>query len=413
MLPISPGFFAVLFVALLPWMLLGAFLAFRIRLPRPLPGVPPAPPSPPPSVTVVVPARNEAANILRCVESLASQDYPDFEIVVVDDGSTDGTGALARSVAPGRARSIRVVEGRPLPDGWFGKPWACATGSEAASGALLLFTDADTVHHPELLARAVAGLGEDEADMLSLIGRQEMGTFGERLVQPQVFALIGMRFRCLDRVVGPDRWRDAIANGQYILVRREVYDALGGHGSVRGEVVEDLRLAQELTRRGGRLTVRGAEEVFSTRMYTSLRELVNGWTKNVAVGARQAAGGWGRMAIPGIVLFLLVAWVLPAVTLLLVGGGALAGIPLPGGGAMAGGVLAWAAGATLFTTAIWVAAYPRLGAPVGYGLLHPLGALVVVFILLRSGLRGSRRIEWKGRRYGAGTPAIPPGSAGP
>jgi chlorobactene glucosyltransferase len=397
-------------VATVPWMLLGTFLAFGIRLPRPLPPAPRptapeagaggAPESPAQasvsSVSVIVPARNEAANIRRCVESLASQAYPDFEVVVVDDGSTDGTGDLARGVAPGRARKLRVVEGTPLPAGWFGKPWACANGAAVATGDLLLFTDADTEHHPELLARAVEALREDRADAVSLIGRQEMVTFGERLVQPQVFALIGMRFRRLDRVVEADRWREAIANGQYILVRRDTYEALGGHAAVRGEVVEDLRLAQEITRGGGRLSVRGAEDVFSTRMYTSLRELVNGWTKNVAVGARQAAGWWGPAAIPVIALFLLVAWVLPAAAL--VGSGLLwaAGFSVPGA------FVVWAGGATLFTTLIWLAAYPRMGAPAFYGLLHPLGALVVVFIGLRSWVRGSRRIEWKGRRYRAG-----------
>ncbi|CAN5690516.1 hydroxychlorobactene glucosyltransferase CruC [soil metagenome] len=391
------GVFAVV-AGLLPWILLGAFLAFRVRLPRPLPGSSTrhetgAPHRPMPRVSVVVPARNEAANIERCVASLAAQRYPDFEIIVVDDGSTDGTGELARKVPLNHAGALRVVPGTPLPPGWFGKPWACMNGAREADGDVLLFTDADTTHHPRLLARAVAGLHEDRADALSLVGRQEMGTFGERLVQPQIFALLGMRYHSLDRVIGPDRWKDAIANGQYILVRRAAYDALGGHATVRGEVVEDLRLAQELARMGGRLTVRGAVDLFSTRMYTSLADLVNGWTKNMAVGARQAGGWWGRGAIPALVVFLLVAWVLPAATLVVCGLLALAGTP------PSAGLLAWSALATFFTTSIWLGAYPRLGAPAGYALLHPLGALVVAFIALRSWTRGSRRIEWKGRRY--------------
>ncbi len=390
----------LLLVALLPWIGVGAFLAFRLKEPRPLVPLPEpgqdaipqedgSPDSALPFVSIIVPARNEARSIERCVTSLAAQRYRRFEILVVDDRSEDGTGELARAIPSGHAESLTVVAGEPLPVGWFGKPWACHVGSRHARGELLLFTDADTWHHPELLGEAVRGLEEDGAALLSLIGRQEMESFPERLVQPHIFVLIGMRYPRLDRPVEGGNPGGAIANGQYVLVRREAYDEIGGHGAVRGEVVEDLRLAQEMVAAGGRLTMRGARERFSTRMYTSLRELVNGWTKNVAVGARQASGRWGWVAIPAIPVFLLTFWIIPPVVL---GMGVAGVVGTP--------VLLWAGIVTGFSTLLWAGIYHRFDAPPVYALLYFAGAGVAFFIVLRSLLRGRRRIEWKGRRYG-------------
>lgn len=377
----------------LPWIIVGTVMAFGIRFPRPLPGQGQGASSTPPPVSIIVPARNEEHNIGRCVASLAAQDYPDFEILVVDDRSTDRTVEVVQGVPGGNARSIRVIQGEPLPPGWFGKPWACHQGAQAASGRVLLFTDADTVHSPGLLARCIAAMGEDRAGGLSLVGRQIMETFWERVVQPHVFALIGMRFPRLHIPIEPDRWREAVANGQYILVERQAYDGVGGHSAVKGEVVEDIRLAQELARSGVRLTVRGAEDVFATRMYRNLGELVEGWTKNMATGARQVVpGGLSVLVIPGLLLYLLGLWVVPSLVLL----GALALAP------GSPGLLLWAGIATGCGLAIWVAGTRQMGAPALYGVFFPLGAGTTAFILVRSWLRGAGRIEWKGRRYVSG-----------
>lgn len=368
-------------------------MALGIRFPRPLAPAPGAGPPPSlPRVSIVVPARNEEHNIGRCLAGLTAQDYPDFEVLVVDDRSEDGTAAVVRAHPAGNARRLEVVEGRPLPPGWFGKPWACRQGSDASTGELVLFTDADTVHAPDLLARAVAALREDRADALSLVGRQLMESFWERVVQPQVFSLIALRYPRLDRPVDGGRWRDAVANGQYILLSREALDRLGGHEAVRGEVVEDIRLAQELVRAGGRITVRGAEDVFGTRMYRNLRELVEGWTKNLATGARQAApAGLSSLALPGLLVHLVGMWLVPPLVL----AAAVAGLTGPG-------LLLWAGAATGMSAVLWMAGSVRMGAPVLYGLAYPLGAAVTAFMIVRSWVRGSRRIEWKGRRYAGG-----------
>ncbi len=396
-----------------PWVLLGAFLLFGIRELRILP---PASPGEAPSgsgegeppVTVVVPARNEARNIERCLTSLTLQDYPDFEVIVVDDGSFDGTGELARGVPRGNAGRLVVIEGAPLPDGWFGKPWACHQGAMAAGGRLLLFTDADTHHASPLLRRAVAAMREDGARVLSLMGFQELGGFGERLVQPHLFTLLAMRYRDASRPIGSGESGDAIANGQYILVEREAYEGVGGHEAVKGEVVEDLRLAQVLTGAGHTLTLRNAEEDFSTRMYRSLREVIDGWTKNMAVGALQAGGRWGRWALPGIIAYLVAFWVAPPLLLALEVGLRMAGetgsAPL----------LLWSSLTVGVSTLIWGAILVRFSVFPGYALLYPLGAGLAAWIALRSRWRGRRRIEWKGRRYGedGGGPAAAGSAAG-
>jgi chlorobactene glucosyltransferase len=344
-------------------------------------------------VSVIIPARNEARNIGRVVRSVAGSTYPDVEILVVDDRSEDGTRELA--LEAGREAAVQVVDGQPLPEGWMGKNWACHQGAAEASGEILLFTDADTWHSEALLGRAVAALDEDEADCVSLAGRQLMETFWERLVQPHVFTAMLARYPRLRQPLPARRWRGAIANGQYILIRRDVYDDMGGHEALKGEVVEDMRMAQRLVRRGRRLSIRMAEEDFTTRMYTSLPELVEGWSKNVVLGGMATLPPWLRGVAPLLILIAgLLLWVGPPMALV----AALAGA---GGGP----VLTWAAVATATSVLLWSAACWRMGAPVWYGLLYPLGSLVTGYIFARAWARGGR-VEWKGRRYALETAAL-------
>ncbi|HKJ01815.1 MAG TPA: glycosyltransferase [Longimicrobiales bacterium] len=369
----------------LPWLALLAFLVLGVRLPRELPACPPARTPP---VSVIVPARNEAVNIRTLLASVTASDYPDFEVVVVDDRSDDGTGALARAHPKGNARRLAVVDGVELPEGWMGKPWACRQGADAATGAILLFTDADTVHGPDLLGRAVAALEEDEADVVTVAGRQLMESFWERLVQPQVFLTMVFRFYDAEATVRSGRWRDAIANGQFLMFKRATYEAIGGHESVKDEVVEDQILAQRVMREGHRLSLRLAETAFATRMYRSLGELVAGWSKNIFIAGLQTVPPRLRPFVaPASVLLGGGLWLAPPVVVLL----ALSGV---GGGALlwwSGSVVAWSA---LF----WVLFTVRMGAPFYYGFLYPLGASVGMHIFVRSWRRG-RNVEWKGRAY--------------
>ena len=370
-----------------PWLGVALFMTVYFRNPRGLPEVAEGGIAGAPFVSIIVPARDEEANIGACVSSLAAMEYPSFEILVVDDQSRDRTAAIVGELPRRNARAVRLIRGEPLPEGWFGKPWACWQGAGAARGDLLLFTDADTIHGSQLLAQAARGLKEEGADVVTLLGRQVMGSFWEQLLQPQFFMLLAFRFPRVGTVKKPHQWRHAIANGQYLLFRREVYEASGGHEAVGGEVVEDLRLAQRLVRGGWKLAVRRGDQL-ETRMYRSLGGLVEGWSKNVATGALQSTAPWLLPVILPLSMAVGVSlWIAPPATLAwaLVTGSR--GAPLLWGIVATGlGVFIWARASVLMK-----------GNPV-YALLYPLGSVLSGYIFLKSWWRGTR-IQWKGRSY--------------
>ena len=370
-----------------PWVFFPLLAFWRARGSRSLTEETPHAPADAPLVSVVIPARDERRNIAACVRSVLSSTYPALEVVVVDDHSTDGTAALAREAAAGDPR-LRVLESPPLPAGWFGKQWACATGAAAARGELLCFSDADTRHTPDLLARAVNAMRARDAALLSVVGRQELGTFWERLVQPQVLAVMAGRFGSTERINRSPRAHDKIANGQYLLVRRAAYEAVGGHGGVRGVVSDDLVLAKRLFEAGHRVSIVLGPDQLSTRMYTSLRELTSGWRKNMFAGGRETMPRpIGRAIFPLFLLFPPVFSLLPP---LLLGGFALGWTtPL---------TALSAAIATALLVGWWAAVYTRAGLSPWYGLAYPAGAAVLLGIVAQAIIRG-RRVEWKGREY--------------
>ncbi len=370
-----------------PWLILLMYLALRIRLPKKL-GPEGVFAEDAPLVSVIIPARNEEHNILSSAESVGASTYPNFELIVVDDRSTDRTAQVAKTAEIGNAVRYEVLSGAELPESWLGKPWACAQGAREARGDILLFTDADTTHHPELLSRAVADLRSDGADALTIMGKQIMLTFWEKVVQPQIFFTLSLGFPDLRTPLPAKRWRRAIANGQYIMIHRAAYDEVGGHVAVKGEVVEDQRLAQILCKAGKRLDLRMAEDHFATRMYSSLPEMIEGWSKNMALASRQAFDPWfAPVALPSLIATVVLLWIVPPVVVVL----DLAGLNL---GVPPGVAQAVTAGSALF----WVACAWRFGAPPWVGLLYPLGATVEAYIFTRSFVRG-RRVEWKGRTY--------------
>jgi chlorobactene glucosyltransferase len=372
----------------LPWVLTPVVVLLRARHSLSLDDVPDAPPADAPRVSVVIPARNESRNIERCARSVLAAKYPNFEVIVVDDHSTDGTGDIARRIAADDSR-LRVVDAPPLPEGWFGKQWACATGARESSGELLLFTDADTRHGPDLLPRTVNAMRAREAELLSVVGNQEMHSFWERIIQPQMFALLSIRYGGSEHVSNAKRPVDAIANGQFILVRRDSYDAMGGHAAVRDRVAEDMAMAQTFVAARRRIAVYAANEQLSTHMYTSLSELIAGWGKNIYAGGRMAAlgGALGRAAYPFILVAMPLLGLVPPIALL----ASVLGI-------LGSAWLLWSTIVIIVSVLFWAAIYRYMGESVGYALLYPLG-FVMLLVIAVGGVRRGRRVEWKQRTY--------------
>lgn len=250
-----------------------ALLAWRMtpRAAPPLPGL--ARPPVPPRVSIIVPARNEAKNLPALLHSLAAIRDPAPEIIVVDDRSADDTAAIAR------AHGARVVAGLPLPSGWSGKQWACHQGAAVAEGDFLLFTDADTVHAPDGLARAIAAMQAQDLGLASCLPYHAGTTWWERLTGPFHLLLLAVTAPYAD-----PKQKRVYAIGQFLLFRRAAYRTIGGHEAVKGAFVEDLPLANRALAQGVRYGVLAGAPYFHVRMYATLGDFIRGWRRNFRAG---------------------------------------------------------------------------------------------------------------------------------
>jgi chlorobactene glucosyltransferase len=310
-----------------------------------------------PKVSALVPARNEARNIARCVRSLLAQDYPDLQVLVLDDQSSDGTGQILREMARSET-GLRVLEGQPLPAGWLGKNWACAQLAAQATGDLLFFTDADTVHEPHALRAAVTALEGEGADLLTGLPQQVVRTWGERWIVP----LFGWAFYCFTPLALAYRLKLpalSIAVGQMMLFRRTAYKA---HG-LCWRVVDARRLIR-------------------CRMYHSGKAAYAGLRKNLFAA-------FGSRLIPFVFVWvwLAILFLKPPVLLVL----SVLGLAPDAHVAL----LVCCIGVALV---LWLIVYWRLGYPSYLALLYPVTLLVVEFVALSSlWLTLSGRLTWKGR----------------
>ena len=344
-----------------------------------------------PLISVCIPARNEERNIRRCVEALLSQNYPNFEIIVLDDRSTDTTPLILEELSQRDSR-LRVIHGSDLPSGWAGKPHALYQAAASARGEWLCFVDADTFAAPDALASCYVKALETKADLFTIMTFQELGTFWEKVLMPLVMTALSVGFS--PRKVNDPIRRDAVANGQFIMIKRSVYDAIGGHESVKDQIVEDKAISERVKWNGYRLIIAEGYQMARTRMYTSLPQMWEGWTKNIYLGLRDTPSMLALGAF-GATLSLIAALFLPVWPLL-----GLAWF-LNGGGVMALGVIAKSL--IVWGALLWARANVSRGLGISrlYALTVPLGAGMFAAIMLTSAFKvlSGRGVTWKGRKY--------------
>jgi chlorobactene glucosyltransferase len=338
-------------------------------------------PEQPPRVSILVPARDEEVNIADCVRSLLSQDYPDFEVIVLDDGSRDRTSAILAEVVAQNPR-LRVIMGRELPPGWLGKHWACQQLGEAATGDLLLFTDADTRHGPRSLWHGAAALLTEEADLLTAFPRQEVMTWIEKLVVP-FFPWSILSFLPLAvayRVRSPAL---CAAIGQYMLFRRAAYEQVGGYAAVRADAVDDIALGRRIKSHGLRWRMANASQDVRCRMYRDAHQVFEGFSKNLFAG-------FGYRVLPFVFVWVWIGIVFlqPVIMLAL----AVVGVPLSAYS------LTMAGAGVLLAALLWGISDRYFRFPLYLALLYPISIVLALVIAGRSvalAVRG--RSTWKGR----------------
>jgi chlorobactene glucosyltransferase len=352
---------------------------------------PAPPPAHAPLISVCIPARNEERNIRACVEAMLTQDYPNFEVIVLDDRSSDSTPLILVEIAS-RDSHLRPINGSDLPKGWVGKPHALFQAASHAHGDWLCFVDADTFVAPQTLSSCYAKAIETEAEMFTIMTFQILGSFWEKVVMPLVMTALSVGFS--PRKVNDPTRKDTIANGQFILIKRSVYDAIGGYESVKDQIVEDKAIAERVKWNGYRLIVADGMSLTKTRMYTSLSEMWEGWTKNIYLGLRDQPslillGMFGGF-VALVTAFFLPTWPLVGIFWYLQGGGWMAG------GVVIQAVLLWS---VLICERAKVAR--KLEISPWYAFTTPLGAGVFAAMMLTStwNVISGRGVTWKGRVY--------------
>jgi chlorobactene glucosyltransferase len=350
----------------------------------------------PPLVTAIIPAKDEELTLSECLESVCAQTYPNLEVLVVDDRSTDATASIARGFAArdGRVRLISITE---LPEGWTGKTHALHVAAALARGEWFWFIDSDTRHTPDSLSIVMEYARARRVSMASLLPGLRCETFWERVVQPLLGIVLMQSFP--PPFVNRSSSSVAFANGQYILIERSAYEAAGGHHAVRDRFVEDIYLARRVKATGRRIHLAMGREISSTRMYTSLPQLVHGWS-------RILYDALGRRLLPLVISALDPLIFSQTAHVALVAAVVMLALGVPGPFPL------WLLGLSvvhhLFNASVLARVY-RMSTPSARGVLwYPLAGLVLDWILFRAiAMCLTGRVTWRGTSYGPASTSTP------
>jgi len=337
-----------------------------------------------PAISVLIPARNEENNVGLCVQSLLDQDYPDFEVLVLDDNSTDGTWNVLSGLASENSR-MQAIKGKPLPDGWLGKHWACHQLAQAAEGELFLFTDADTRHHPLALRDAVAALAAQKADLLTAFPYEEVVSWGERITVPLFpwFIIAFLPLFLAYRLRSPSL---SATIGQFMLFRREAYDRIGGYKAIRQEAVDDVALGRRIKAEGLRWRMINGGKRIQCRMYHNFREAYRGFTKNLFAGF-----SYSILKFALVWLWLGIAFLEPVIVL---------AIGLTGLMSLSRLSIILAVSAISTSLMIWGTSHLRFRFPIYLTFLYPVSVIVAIAIAIGSmALALTGQADWKGRTF--------------
>jgi len=352
----------------------------------------PGPQGAPPRISVVVAARNEEANIENCVRSMLDQDYGDYELIVCNDRSTDGTADIVRRIAR-ENRQVRLIDIDRLPEGWCGKNNAMRNGIAASTGQWICMIDADCVQTSRrTLSAAMSYALDTEADLLSVLPVLRMDSFWENVVQP-VCGGVMMIWFTPDKVNDPRR-SNAYANGAFMLIRKEAYDKIGGHQAVRDQVNEDMHIAALVKRAGLNLRVVRNAGLYTVRMYASLREILRGWS-------RIFYGTFGTLRRLTVSLAVITAMgPLPYITAAAGLSLGLAGVAPAGWWLACGSV---SAAAVVLQISVIARFYRLVGARPWLAWSYVLGCVVTIAALVVSltKLRRGAKLTWRGTSYSA------------